>query len=316
MRESLVAFVTNPLVGFACGGLALVLGWKMKASWANIILIVAWAILIISLCRIPILLKGALLPRFLWTGLFASVSGIAIYYTLWTPTISTKESLNQEISAASELNLVFPDDPRMTDARKELIHREFVLFRDYLIEIGFEPPSVIPPIQVPDLEMFSGGMISGSNPYAYSLHIGEKALDNPRALRSSYSGYVFHRLLNVGETSIKDEPNRWASAVFFSTYFLSSYSENGNVNSPTWNKVLWELREHLGKNFMDHAMFYAVQNFNSHRNPKDEFDVFFRERIERGLLVMDNPGTKWRAKLDEAIREHIVSDTTENSEDL
>jgi hypothetical protein len=72
-------------VGFALSGLLLlVLGWKLNPYWANSVITFAWGILVLSAWRTPLIAHNPAVPRLLLTTLFASVSGLSLYYLLWT----------------------------------------------------------------------------------------------------------------------------------------------------------------------------------------------------------------------------------------
>jgi hypothetical protein len=81
-------FISNVWVQLAVGLILLVVGWRMNANGANTVLFLAWAILVACVFRSPWLLKCDSIPRLLVTTGAASVLGLAIYYTLWTPKAS------------------------------------------------------------------------------------------------------------------------------------------------------------------------------------------------------------------------------------
>ena len=84
MWNFLQDYATKPWVGFAFGIIVLILGWKMRATWANKFLVVAWLIFTISAYRTSLLSGQSVLPRVLWVALGGATLGLLIYYTLWT----------------------------------------------------------------------------------------------------------------------------------------------------------------------------------------------------------------------------------------
>jgi hypothetical protein len=94
------AFVANPLVGFASAIIVLVVANKMSASayWSNTMLGLAWAILITSTFRTPIISDQPILPRSLWTMFFAASFGLALFYVLWEFPKSVSDGTSGESS--------------------------------------------------------------------------------------------------------------------------------------------------------------------------------------------------------------------------
>lgn len=78
------AFILNPWVGFAFATLVVVASYKMNATGANILLVAAWAIFVASAFRTSPIAEQAITPRLLYTALFAVVTGLIIYYVLWS----------------------------------------------------------------------------------------------------------------------------------------------------------------------------------------------------------------------------------------
>lgn len=84
MWSHVLDFISHPVFGIVLTILVLVAGWKMTASGANALLIVAWVIFVGYTFFTGPLPHLELFPRFLWTLLVASGFGLGIYYTLWT----------------------------------------------------------------------------------------------------------------------------------------------------------------------------------------------------------------------------------------
>jgi hypothetical protein len=96
MFRHLQDFLSNVWAQLAIALILLVLGWKMSARGANLILLLAWLILGGCVFRLPGLISLPLIPRWLSTVGVSAAIGLAIYYTLWTSVsaISTPESAN------------------------------------------------------------------------------------------------------------------------------------------------------------------------------------------------------------------------------
>jgi hypothetical protein len=90
--ESVTAWVSDPLAGLGLAGtlVVVVLGARVTAFKGNLILLAAWCLFVVSVCRLPILATLPLVPRILWTAFVASVGALALYYTLWTDTSLAK----------------------------------------------------------------------------------------------------------------------------------------------------------------------------------------------------------------------------------
>jgi hypothetical protein len=84
MWSHVLDFISNPWVGYGFAIVLLVLQFKMNWAWANVLLVAAWGLFVISAFRTEPILHQFFIPRLLWTALFASAVGLAFYYLLWT----------------------------------------------------------------------------------------------------------------------------------------------------------------------------------------------------------------------------------------
>lgn len=198
------------------------------------------------------------------------------------------------------MDVTFSDSPEWTAGRKRFVATEFAAVKDYLVDLGFTLPLHTPPVQIGARDF----MIGGPSEFGFTISMTKATLDDRIAVRGAYMSYVFHSLLHVSKTDLAKEPNRWAAALFFRAYFLSSFSDTDISNKRSWATVLWKLRNETSQDFMDHAMFFSVKLFDQTRaDPNGDFDDYFRNHVERGLLVMENPGVTWKQKLDDAVQE-------------
>ena len=227
-----------------------------------------------------------------WIGLaFSGFAGAVLFMAFWWMTGNLLKP---------RMELTFSDSPQWTSSRKRFVATEFAAFRDYLVGLGFTPPSHTPPVQIGEHDF----MIGSPSEYGFTLSMAKTTVNDRMAVRSAYASYVFYSLMHTTQTDLSKEPNRWAAASFFAEYFISSFSDTDISNKKSWATVLWRVRNETSPEFMDHAMFYSVQLFDETRaDPKGDFDEYFRSHVVRGLLVMENPGASWHKKLDIAIQE-------------
>jgi hypothetical protein len=251
---------------------------------------------VIFMARVGFWLASTTMPiaeRLVLTALICGVGGVC-----WVELIHWVDI--RQPKPGGTVKVVFSNSPLLTEHRKTFIAAEIEGIRNYLIDLGFTVPVNIPPIQASK----QGFMIGSPSEYGYSITLPDSALDDRLAVRSSYTLFVFYQVLRVPQTSLVEEANRWEAARQFSTYFVSSYSDTDYSTHKEWDVVMWRLRNEVGRDFMDHAMFYAVKLFdNTPGDPKGDFDKYFRDHMERGLLVMENPGSTWRPQLDRIINE-------------
>ena len=102
MWSHILDFISHPVFGIVLTILLLVAGWKMTASGANALLIVAWGIFVTYAFFTGPLPQLELLPRFLWTLLIAGGFGLGIYYTLWTTPPLVVEKKSVELTSSSQ----------------------------------------------------------------------------------------------------------------------------------------------------------------------------------------------------------------------
>ncbi len=227
---------------------------------------------------------------------------------LWVESVSWSQRL--KVQNQLTLRIVFSDSSVLTSARKRTISLEFQRLKDYLVGLGFDVPDVVPPIQI----NIVGGIMSSASPYGFSLGFTDKSIDDKTTLRNTYAFYVFSGLLKTFKTDVAAEPNRWAATMVIAAYFVDSYSDRYS-GGREWNAALWKLRQELGQNFVDHALFYTVQLFDEKaNNSKNDWNTFFRDRLERGMLVMENPGRRWKPKLDAVVREYNLTPSVPSTE--
>jgi hypothetical protein len=236
--------------------------------------------------------------RVLLSALILGTTGV-----LWIEAVSWVQRL--KIQHELTLKFIFSNSSLLTESRKRTVALEIQQLRNYLSNVGFEVPHTVPPIQI---NMVGGIVASGQSEYGYTLFFTDKTIDNATAVAGNYAYYVFFHLLRTPQTDMLEDPNRWTATMIFAEYFVSSFENRRHIELDKWNSALWELREELGHDFMDHALLFTVKLFdNLPYNKKEEWNKFFRLRLERGLLVMDNPGNSWKSKLDAVVEKYKLT---------
>ena len=212
-------------------------------------------------------------------------------------------------SVPTKVRVIFKDSPLLTAVRRNRIATNIDGFRDYLIEIGFEIPVDVPPIEtVPGTANVSGS-VDGERYYT-SLEISEDRIDDPMMAIAVYATFVFPALFNTNDTSKPDHAFRGLASQVFADYFNFSYSDrtwtlNGRrlpLRRSSWQSALWDIRAECGKAFADESLFYMftqIDRFSSDprffRNPKEgftisteEFNDYFLTGFLAGEQVKDN----------------------------
>jgi hypothetical protein len=190
----------------------------------------------------------------------------------------------------NHLTLVFSESPLITAANRRMITAEFDNAQDYLKGVGFEVPTPIPPIQASN-QVRGDSTALVSNPstlYGDSIFLYGKSVNDRDAIRAAYFRWAFHRLLEVGKYDLLEHGNRWDSVGVVSSYFDESYS-NRNLRGvrQDWIDALWEMRETFTPKVMDTIMLYTVKTFQEYGDSKDNFDVYFWNRVSSAISVID-----------------------------
>lgn len=97
-----------PMVGLAVAIVLTVVGARLTTNSANGLLIVAWVIAIASIFVMPFVAKLEVIPRILWTALFASVTGLILYQLRWTePVIDVVPTVHEKVEPMPSVKLAF-----------------------------------------------------------------------------------------------------------------------------------------------------------------------------------------------------------------
>jgi len=286
-------------IGFGLTGDLAVAGWLLLAAWP-FASIAAWcACTTIQSRRLKLITAVSLVVA----------SGLAL--------LGSNNWLVNRHDAP--LQLIFKDSPSFTSSRKKLITHEMTLFHRYLTEVGFDVPRDVPPIgTVPGSDKEGNPPILHPS-YGDSMLISQGDLDNPAAIRHLYTAYAFNKIFRVLELDDLSRPilpqlvakqPRIGASVIFSYYFSSDYSgsvqwHNNNLYGK-WLDALWDMRRELDRTFTNHMLVFTQKYFNDVSpvsQAKYQFDIFFKERLERGVSAADD-NAQHLGQIEDVLRRH------------
>jgi hypothetical protein len=99
---SIETIISTAIFGIGVAFLLVVIASKMNAIWSNCLLASAWLIFVASCSfRFDPVSTLPLIPRVLWTMLFAAAIGLLLYYLLWT---HPKSAPSAQPSATAEFH--------------------------------------------------------------------------------------------------------------------------------------------------------------------------------------------------------------------
>ena len=212
----------------------------------------------------------------------------------------------QSQPARHELKLIFKDSPLFTPARRERITQQMEDFRNYLVELGFDAPVDLPPLDVSPGTTIGEEIISGPGVRPYqsgTMVLSEKMIDDPMSIAATYSRTAFRKLFeNKFPRTVQDFYFSYCS-FWFANYFTWSYSNRTWSNPPargTVDAALWDIRTRCSKPFTDRAMFYAFMEMKDERDssveplPKEltltkaQTDAYFLRHFLGGENIVDS----------------------------
>jgi hypothetical protein len=104
-------FISNPLFGLAVALVLTVIGWKLNTDASNWLLLVAWALTIVSIYRTNPVSRQPFIAKVLLTMFFGSIVGLGLYkLSGWQP--------NQAKEIADEVAKRLPSTPKEDESRK------------------------------------------------------------------------------------------------------------------------------------------------------------------------------------------------------
>lgn len=130
-----------PMVGLAVAIVLTVIGARLTTNSANGLLIAAWIFAGVSIFVLPFVANLDVIPRILWTALFASVTGLGLYELRWTDPIAVSSHTEPQSTAPTPIGK--PSEPAPAIPSVKAIPRKAtppVVKKDTPIK----PPEIVP----------------------------------------------------------------------------------------------------------------------------------------------------------------------------
>ncbi len=173
-------------------------------------------------------------------------------------------------------------------------------FYQYLVMVGFDPPTEAPPIGTGEIGG-SAGIIPGPVYWSH-ISINGKRIDDPLAIVGAYAMFAFGNMLHVGDPNWRDSGQRtiasWILSEYFSASFLGRTPKIISTGNLRWVNVIWVIRQKFGREFTDNAMLFMLKSFNDSATEdvrmrkdtmsEDEFHKSFATHFLFGESVADN----------------------------
>jgi len=216
----------------------------------------------------------------------AATAEIAKAQTMQTLASST------QTKEVNDIRAVFEESRLFTSARKERLIRDVNDFHQYLAQLGFDLPTDAPSLGVSHAGRcgwFAGGF-PGTIYEEKTIYIPSEGMDNPEGITFAYAQYVF---ASIFHKFLHDPENHRLTAfrVFHHYYCASSanrkYKIDPNSKISNLENTLWDIRDLYGKQFMDRAMFYTLDRWESDIAKDANFETFFTARFLVGESVVD-----------------------------
>jgi len=215
--------------------------------------------------------------------------------------------------------LTFKDSSIFTQQRRKNIEIELDDYYRYLRNLGFDLPREIPPIGASPPHAVGGAGGGGGGlqgpVYYSSLIIPEDALDAPGSVRTTYSLYVFDRILvwpdawksNLPHAEAEDdEVAAWIYSCYFPRSFGGQSTCDNSAPGHQWVDAMWDVRQKYGQEYADSLMCYALKMWRDLPTKyADNFDRFFRYKLVTGETVKDNSADRYR-EVNEVLQHHGI----------
>jgi hypothetical protein len=196
-----------------------------------------------------------------------------------------------EVPRKPEIDLIFKDAPEFTKERKEKITGWLSDYKNFLVKVGFVIPGRLGAVGVTASGGFFG-VAPLTDTYATTWSLAANTLDDRELVTTGFSFYLFNQFILVSK-DLRDPHGAvfqiWSAKVF-SDYFSSVYFNkprfSGDAKVMSVERVLWNLRQERGGDFVDKAMFYTRERWYW-RNPGEsgDFGEFFVPRFLSGVNV-------------------------------
>jgi len=100
MPSTLHDWLALPMVGLAVAIVLTVIGARLTTNSANGLLIAAWVLATASIFVLPFVAQLDVIPRILWTAMFASVTGLGLYQLRWAEPVIAVSSKTEPQSTS------------------------------------------------------------------------------------------------------------------------------------------------------------------------------------------------------------------------
>jgi hypothetical protein len=322
-RSNLWRYVDNPWTTAAIGILAGAMFQIIAVAWAFVL---SWVLFSLALIRVQssdgsargvkalrFILVSGVIGLLLWAGSrimpkpqppakLPTASEIAVEVSKLWPKVSgqaeTAKITKMTHGTIPEVSLIFKESALLTPERKQRITEEINNFYLYLKGLGFPVQKEVPPLGVSASNFQAMSGVFPGTIYDQHILLPKNSLDNLDAIRKVYASYVFRTLFGTfGPNSLEsqDRANDEITAALYEVYYASSavnrdLDSNNDWRGHVWMEALWEIRQKMGKDFTDRAMFYTYKTWDPKPIPGD-FEAKFWTRFLAGVWVIDNNGT-------------------------
>jgi len=184
----------------------------------------------------------------------------------------------------------FAATPLLTEERKQRITADVNRFYEYLVGIGYEPPTKTPVFGVSATNTaYSSSTEPGSNVETKIL-IARNRLDAPNGVIWQYAHWIFARFFPLVPVTPQTRFNgefREIYAFYYAASSIGEYKPSTGSVFWDWANALWDIRGKYGKDVADRLLNYMYAAWYP---PQDgvEFEDFIWLRFTHGLSLIDN----------------------------
>jgi hypothetical protein len=194
----------------------------------------------------------------------------------------------------------------LTQKVRKRINGDVTRFRKYLVDLGIAVPLEVPPFSVDPSDNTSGMQTPPQLPtYRGAISVGKKVIHDPTQATSVYCDYVlqmqFEKVLQTFDDVIRSIPIQRSIVNYYNWSFWNKRPDH--PSDIYAGGVLWEIREHFGKEFANKLVTYTLKSILD--DPREgtsgmDFDLYFCRKLKIGDSVIDG-GDKW-PEIEEILR--------------
>jgi hypothetical protein len=123
-----------PMVGLAVAIVLTVIGARLTTNSANGLLIAAWFLATASIFVLPFVARLDVIPRILWTALFASVAGLGLYQLRWTDPVIVVSSQTEPLKSEQIFSWIW--DPLTAEQTSQIVSKLYADGRPHSVTIS------------------------------------------------------------------------------------------------------------------------------------------------------------------------------------